>query len=181
MALQTEITLNPSRFSAGLDYTGPGQAQTTNSLTITTDYVSPGKEGLPGRFVSYSTTSPTECTEFGTGTQVNTVAGVVVNDKFNQNAPANLGGTVYTNQGDVLDVMSLGRVIVQVHGTFDPMGDLYIHNGVDEYAGKLQNSSTDGLLVGGPSYAYGTGNFGLPPVRVVSEEENGLVAVELRF
>lgn len=184
MALQTSVTINPVRFSAGLDYTGPGQASTTVSLTLETTFVSPGTTELPGRFVMFSVTDPTSsCKVMEAAAEVNTVAGVVVNDKFNQRAPSNLGGEVYYNQGDNLDVMMQGWVVVETNGTFDPAGDLYINNSTSsEVRGKIQNSSTDGLLVGGPSYAPGgAGAFVTTPVRAFSDAENGLALFKLNF
>jgi hypothetical protein len=182
MPLQTSITTQMDAFTAGQLYTGAGQANTTKSLTITTAFTAPGTTDLYGRFVMYTTTSALECQIISGSTPTRVqIAGVVLNSKDNQNAPANLGGTSYINEGDMLAVITQGWVVVRTNGTFDPLGDLYINLGTSSTSGSLQNSSTNGLLVGGPSFAYGTGNFATPTVRGVRIGANNLALVQLMF
>lgn len=174
MALQTEISLSPSRFSAGLDYTGPSQAKTTRSMILFDSFSSPGWADVPGRFVSHGANTPKEA--IMENTTLENLAGVVVNDKFNQNAPANFGGVYYYNSGEMLDVMTNGAVVVSVVDGFDPMLDIYVSTDGDlNVSGKLQNSPTNGLLVAGPSYT------GAPRIRCITEVKDNLVAVQLNL
>jgi hypothetical protein len=176
-SLQPTISLRPPKLSPGLDYTGPGQASVTVSMVMTTDFTSPGNGSLYGKFAQRSTTSPEECTIVDNNINEYYLAGIFVDDKFAQNAPADLGTGSYVNQGDSLDVMRVGFVAVQTVGTFNVNGDLYINNSTSADYGKLQNSSTNGYLIGGPSYTKG-----VSPIRVESSDiENNLALVSINI
>jgi hypothetical protein len=176
-SLQSSVTLNPSRFSAGLDYTAAGQASVTKSMVLETAFTAPGASNVYGTFAQKSTTSTSGCTTVSSIFNEHYLAGVFVDDKFNQNAPANYGSGSFVNEGDYMDVMRVGFVVVRVNGTFDPQGDIYVNTSTDSAIfGTLQNSSTNGYLISGNSYTKG-----VAPISIESEAVDGLVLISINI
>ena len=183
-SLQQNVELTPAKMRAGLQYSS-ANATTTRSAVfaaqsgITFDPL----ENIPGLFLDHGATAR-EALRLSTNTQLNSIFGVCVDNKYLQNAPASYGGTVKFAMGDPLMMMTQGAVVVQTRDTLGvDESTLYVVTSDNASRGKLVASlatGETGILVGGASFAFGTGNFAVPPVRVYAAED-GLAVVEIAF
>lgn len=179
--LQGAVPLNPSKYYAGMQYSGTNATVLVSKFLVTS--VSAGLSNLPGRFVVRS--AATQAALPAPGATIGTIVGVVKDNKLNQNAPIQYGNGYSNFQGDALSVMSFGTICVQTLGTLDAnAGVLYvvINDGglFGQDIGKLANTlpvGYVGILVGGTSF---NGTLTVPAVSVV-DSEAGLALVSVEF
>ena len=184
-ALQESVQLQLDAYTAGMQ-TGGGNPRTTRSCALvppTGESYDNGLTGVFGKFYQRSESGFNEAHPTSNNTQMNNLAGVVLNDKYQQNAPASAGGSVTLFEHDSLLLMVSGFCVVQTVGTLGVAESAIYLLTSGENAGKLATSlGTDtGFMVGGASFTYGaTGVFAVPPVTVIGVSD-GLAEIMLKL
>jgi len=170
--LQNDVPLYQTKTTAGQDMTGAGQLRGANGGNYTTSGAS--NDLLFGRLAYYSG-GFNGYSMFPSNGKVSNVAGVFYNDKMHQNPPSQYGSEPTFSEGARVSVLQTGRVTVETIGTLTTTGDIYVYVGTTTADwGKLQNSSTAGVLISEYS------SDAVQPMRLVSSED-GLAIVQINF
>lgn len=182
-ALQTSVELRLDGYRPGMQTDG-GNPRTTRSCALVApqgESYTTGFTNQFGLFYQRSESGFNEAHPTSNNTQMNNLAGVVLDDKLQQNDPASNGGSVVIYEHDSLLLMLRGTCVVQTVGTLGVFeSEIYLLTGGPN-AGKLATSlgGDTGFWVGGASFTYGVaGSFAVPPVTVIGSTD-GLAEIML--